>query len=63
MTAIHIDLMKYSTPTAPTAHERQVLRIRRQARRAMFSALINKVVLHAQRFPVVAKRPCADPQT
>jgi hypothetical protein len=60
MTAIHTDLMKYSTPAAPTAHERQALRVRRGARRAVFSAFIKKVVLLPQRFPTLAKRPHAN---
>jgi hypothetical protein len=63
MTAIHTDLMKYSTPVAPTAHERQALRARRQARRAAFSALVKKVLLHAAQFAVVVKRPRANAQS
>ncbi|PRY72520.1 hypothetical protein CLV76_13429, partial [Marivita geojedonensis] len=47
MTPIHTDLMKYSTPTAPTEHERQALRARRQARRAAFSTFIETVFSHA----------------
>ena len=46
MTPIHTDLMKYSTPTAPTEHERQALRARRQARRAAFSTFIERVVIN-----------------
>ncbi len=57
MTPIHTDLMKYSTPTAPTEHERQALRARRQARRAAFSTFIEKVFSHAPRSPVVPTRP------
>ena len=56
MTPIHTDLMKYSTPTAPTEHERQALRARRQARRAAFSGFIKKVLLHVSRFSVALKR-------
>ncbi len=56
MTPIHTDLMKYSTPTAPTEHERQALRARRQARRAAFSAFIEKVLLHVSHFSVALKR-------
>ena len=56
MTPFHTDLMKYSTPAALTAHERQALRARRQTRRAAFSAFIKKVLLHSPRFPVVAIR-------
>ena len=37
ITPLHTDLMKYSAPAAPTAQERQALRIRRQARRAALS--------------------------
>ncbi|MCU4653260.1 hypothetical protein N8I71_10475 [Roseibacterium sp. SDUM158016] len=63
MTPFHTDLMKYSTPAAPTAHERQALHVRRQVRRAVFSAFIKKVLLHAPRFPVVAKRPRVNSQS
>jgi hypothetical protein len=56
MTPFHTDLMKYSTPAAPTAHERQALRALRLARRAAFSAFIEKVLLHTSRFPVAVKR-------
>jgi hypothetical protein len=62
MTAIHTDLMKHSVPAAPTVHERQALRARRQTRRAVFSAFIKKAVLHATRFPVLAKRPRVNSQ-
>ncbi|AXI54085.1 hypothetical protein SuNHUV7_05340 (plasmid) [Pseudoseohaeicola sp. NH-UV-7] len=43
MTPMQTDLIKYSTPAAPTSHERQALRARRQARRATFLAFIEKV--------------------
>jgi hypothetical protein len=56
MTPMHTDLMKYSTPAAPTAHERQAMDVCRRARRSVFSAFIEKVLLRAPRFPVVAKR-------
>jgi len=62
MTAIDTDLMKHSTPAVPTEHERQALRVRRQARRAVFYAFIKKVLLHAPRFPVLAKRPRVNSQ-
>lgn len=56
MTPMHTDLMKYSTPTAPTEHERQALRVRRQARRAAFSGFIKKVLSHVSHFSVALKR-------
>lgn len=56
LTPMHTNLMKYSTPSAPTEHERRALRARRQARRAAFSTLIKKVLLHVSRFPVALKR-------
>ncbi|WP_339985424.1 hypothetical protein [Gymnodinialimonas ulvae] len=56
MTPMHTDLMKYSTPTAPTEHQRQALYARRRARRAAFSAFIKKVFLHVSRFSVALKR-------
>ena len=43
MTPMHTDLIKYITPAAPTSHERQALRARRQACRATFLAFIEKV--------------------
>jgi hypothetical protein len=63
MTPFHTDIMKYSTPVAPTAQERQALRVRRQVRRAAFSALIKKVLSHAPRVPVVAKQPPVNSQS
>ncbi len=56
MTPMHTDLLKYSSPAAPTWHERQALRAYRQARRAAFLAFIEEVFSHAPRFPVVATR-------
>ena len=56
MTPMHTDLMKYSAPSAPTEHERQALRARRQARRAAFSAFNKKLLLHVSRFSVALKR-------
>jgi hypothetical protein len=63
MTPIHTDLMKHSTPASPTAHERQALRVRRQVRRAAISLFITKILLHAPRFPLVAKRPRVNSQS
>jgi hypothetical protein len=57
MTPFHTDLMKYSTPAAPTAHERQALRASRQARSAAFSTFIEKVFFRIPRIPFVAKPP------
>lgn len=56
MTPMHTDLIKYSTPTAPTEHERQALCARRQVRRAAVSAFIKKVLLFVSRFSVALKR-------
>ena len=56
MTPMHTDFIKYSTPTAPTEHERQALRVRRQARRAAFSGFIKKVLSHVSHFSVALKR-------
>ena len=56
MTPIHRDLMKYSSPAAPTAQERQALRASRNARRAAVSTFIEKVLLHISRFAVAVKR-------
>ena len=56
MTPMHTDLMKYSTPAAPTSYERRALRARRQARRTSFAAFIKEVFSHAPRLPVVATR-------
>jgi hypothetical protein len=63
MTPMHTDLMKHSTPVAPTAHEREALRIRRQVRRDVFAAFIKKVLLHAPHFPVLAKRARVNSQS
>lgn len=60
MTAIHTDLVRHSTPAVPTPHERQALRIRRQARRALLSAFISSLLSQAPRVPVVANRSRAD---
>lgn len=57
MTPIHTDLMKYSTPAAPTEHERQAFRSRRHARRVAFSTFSEKVLLRMTRFAVVVKQP------
>jgi hypothetical protein len=56
MNPFHNDLMKYSTPAALTSHERQALRVRRHIRRAVLSAFIKRLLSHAPRFPVAAKR-------
>jgi len=56
MTPFHIDLLKYSAPAAPTAQERQALSASRHARRAAFSACIEKVFLHILRFAAAVKR-------
>jgi hypothetical protein len=63
MTPFHTDLMKYCTQAAPTAHERQALRVRPDTRRAVFSAFLKNVLLHAPRVPVLAKQPRANSQT
>jgi len=63
MTVIHTDLMKYSTHVAPTVHERQAVRFRRQVRRAEFLAFIKKVLSYAPRVPVVAKQPRVNSQS
>ncbi len=55
MTPMHTDLMTHSTPAAPTAHEREALRARRQARRAAFRAFVAKVFSHAPRHPVAPR--------
>lgn len=57
MTPMHTDLMKHSTPAAPTAHEREALSVRRQARRAAFRAFIAQVFSHAPRHPVAPAVP------
>lgn len=57
MTPMPTDLIKYSTPAAPTAHERQALRARRQTRRAAFLAFIEKVFSHTPRSQVVVTQP------
>ncbi len=56
MTPFHTDLMKYSTPVAPTTHERHAMRSLRQVRRVALSAFIKRVLSHVPRFPVAAKR-------
>ena len=63
MTLFHTDLMKHSTHAAPTAHERQALRVRRQVRRDVFSAFIKKVLWRAPYFPVLAKRERVNSQS
>lgn len=57
MTPLHTDLMKYSAPAAPTAHEREALRARRQTRRAAFLAFIERVFSHTPRSQVVVTQP------
>ncbi len=57
MTPMHTDLIKYSTPAAPTEHERQALRARRQTRRAAFLAFIETVFSHTPRSQVVVTQP------
>ena len=56
MTPIHPDLMKHSTPVARTVHEREALRIRRDARRDAFLAFVNKVLSHTGRHSVAPTR-------
>jgi hypothetical protein len=63
MTPFHTDLMKHSTPAAPTEHERQARRVRRQIRRAAVSALIEGLRSRLRGVPVAAKRPRVDPQS
>lgn len=60
MTPFHTDLMTYSTPAAPTAHERQALRLHRHAHHAMVSAVIEKILSYRSQFQVLAKRPRAN---
>lgn len=57
MTPMQTDLMNYSTPAAPTAHERQARRARRQARRITFLAFMEKVCSHVPRLRVATTRP------
>ncbi len=56
MTPFHPDLVKCRTPVAPTAHERQALRVQCQIRRAVFSTFGKKALVLVPRFPLVAKR-------
>lgn len=63
MTPFHTDLMKYSTPVAPTTHERQAMRSLRQVRRVALSALKKRVLSHVPSFPVAAKRSRANTES
>ena len=56
MTPMHTDLIKYSTPAAPTAHERQAVRALRQTRRAAFLAFIERVFSHTPSSQVTRPR-------
>ncbi|WP_298971840.1 hypothetical protein [uncultured Roseobacter sp.] len=60
MTPMHTDLMKYSTPTPATSHERQAMRTCRKARRAAFFIFIAEVFSHAHRSPMKSTRPRAN---
>jgi hypothetical protein len=57
MTPLHTDLMKYSAPAAPTAHEREALHALRQTRRAAFLALMERVFSHNSHSQVVVTQP------
>ena len=57
MTPMHADLVKHSTPTALTAHERQALRTRRKIRRAAILACIERVISHTARSKVMLTQP------
>ena len=57
MTPFHTDLVKYSAPAAPTAHERKALRARRQTRRAAFLAFIERAFSNTPRSQVVVTQP------
>lgn len=57
MTPMHTDLIKYSTPAAPTAYERQAMHTRCRTRRAVFRAFIEKVFSRTPRTPEIVAQP------
>ncbi len=58
MMPFNTDLMKHpaAAHTAPTAHEREALRSRREARRAAFFAFVEEVFSQAPRHPASVVR-------
>ncbi|MCV2868685.1 hypothetical protein OEW28_08595 [Defluviimonas sp. WL0002] len=63
MVPFNTDLMKYPSAahTAATAHEREVIRARREARRAAFAAFVREVFAQPPRHPVSTMADRAKP--
>jgi len=57
MTPMHTDMIKHSTPAAPTAQEREAARAHRRAGAATFVAFIRQMFAYAPRPTVAPPRP------